>query len=65
MEATMINHKVALLVLLTASIFVTSGALTILAHPNGAHAPTPAQVDPVDLMSKATVLPEQTIESPF
>lgn len=61
----MLSRKIALAAVLTAG-FVTLGALTILANANGgAHGPTPAQISPFDLMSKAHGLPDQKIESLF
>lgn len=60
----MFSRKAALFAALTACI-VTLGALTILANANGAHRPTPPQISPFDLMSKAQGLPDQMIESLF
>jgi hypothetical protein len=61
----MFYRKAALFAVLTACI-VTLGALGILADANGGpHGPTPPQISPFDLMSKAQGLPDQEIESLF
>ena len=61
----MSSHKTALFAVLTACI-LTLGALTILANANGGtRGPTPPQISPFDLMSKAQGLPDQKIESLF
>ena len=62
----MLNRRATLLAILAAGILITSGALAMLAASSGpAHGPTPPQIDAVDLMSKATGLPDQKIESLF
>ena len=62
----MFNRKAALLAALTAYILLISGALAILADANGGtHGPTPPQISPFDLMSKAQGLPDQKIEALF
>ena len=61
----MFSRKTALFAVLTACI-LTLGALTILANANGGtRGPTPPQISPFDLMSKAQGLPDQKIESLF
>ena len=62
----MLNPKAALLAALVAGILAASGALAMLADGKGAtHGPTPPQIDAIDLMSKATGLPDQKVESFF
>ena len=62
----MLNPKAALLAALAAGIIAASGALAMLADGKGpTHGATPQQIDVVDLMSKATDLPDQKIENLF
>jgi hypothetical protein len=65
MDASMFSRKSALSAVLAACVLAL-GALTILANANGgARGPTPPQISPFDLMSKAQGLPDQKIESLF
>lgn len=62
----MFSRKAALPVALVAGILAASGALAMLAEPNGpAHGPTPPQIDAFALMSNAWALPDQKIENLF
>jgi hypothetical protein len=62
----MFNRKTVLLAALIAGILVASGALAMLTDAKGGgHGPTPPQIDAMDLMSKATGLPDQKIENLF
>ena len=60
------NPKAALLAALVAGILAASGALAVLADGKGTtRGATPPQIDALDLMSKATGLPDQKIDSLF
>jgi hypothetical protein len=66
MEVGMFKLKLALIAAATAGALITSAAVSILDVSTKMHDPTTAaQIDTLDLMSKARDLPTQTIESPF
>lgn len=61
----MFARKPAFVAVLTVAVVLGSATVVILARANGQVEPsTPAQINPLELMSNARDLPVQSIENP-